>query len=114
MEEWWKHPLVVADILEQKLAGLPVMRSKTPTLDDQIHQTLRLLRATATKSYGQISMLAVLDLLLAVDYFLVLRDEHRDSEEDGYDDDAERFLAVFKKHEREFEKFQLWFITQQQ
>ena len=112
MEDWWKDPLIVVTPLERKLAGLPVDRNRNPSLDSQIHQVLRLLRATATRSYGRISMLAVLDLLLAVDYFLVLRDEQSDSQDGGYDDDAERLSQVFKKHKSELDKFRLWFNQQ--
>ena len=53
-------------------------------------------------------MLAVLDLLLAVDYFLILRDERADSEDHGYDDDAEKLNNVFKKHADEIQKFRVW------
>lgn len=108
MEDWWKDPCIVASALERKLEGLPVNPNANPMLEVQIHNTLRLLRAIASRSYGQISMLAVVDLLLAVDYFLVLQDKHRDSHENGYNDDEEALQKVFKKHEHELDKFCLW------
>ena len=112
MEDWWNDPQVVVAALESKLHGLPVDRRSNPALDIEIHKTLRLLGAIASRSYGKISMLAVLDLLLAVDYFLVLQDKQRDSHECGYDDDEDALQKVFKKHESEFEKFCLWFNRQ--
>ncbi len=112
MEEWWKDPYIVVDALERKLDGLPVNRKANPVLDVEIHQALRLLRAIASRSYGQISMLAVLDLLLAIDYFLVLQDKHHDSHDSGYDDDEEALQNVFKKHEVEIDNFRVWFNQQ--
>ena len=108
MEQWWKDPLIVATALDQKLNNLPVNQNINPALDSHVHQALRLLRAVASRSYGRISMLAVLDLLLAVDYFLVLRDERRDSETHGYDDDAAKLREVFKKHAKELDAFRVW------
>lgn len=112
MEEWWKDPYIVVDALERKLAGLPVNRKVNPVMDVEIHQTLRLLRAIASRSYGQISMLAILDLLQAIDYFLVLRDQRQDSHDSGYNDDEEALGKVFKKHEIELDDFRLWFNRQ--
>jgi hypothetical protein len=108
LEEWWRNPLIVADAIDEKLKGLPVDAAANPAFDNQVRLASRLLRAVATKSYGRISMLAVLELLLAVDYFLVLNDGRADSEDHGYDDDAEKFNVVFKKHANELQKFRVW------
>ena len=112
MDEYYKDPLIVADTLERKLAGLPVNDRKHPVLAQDIHDALRLLRATGLKQYGRISLLAVLDILQAVDYFLVLQDEKRDSRDDGYEDDAEKLKEAFKKHKDELAAFRLWFNRQ--
>jgi hypothetical protein len=108
MEEWWKDPMIVADTIEAKLKDLPVKATTYPAFDSQLRLTSRLLRAIATRGYGRISMLAVLDLLAAVDYFLVLKDDRADSENQGYDDDAEKLNLVFKKHADELQKFRAW------
>jgi hypothetical protein len=112
MEEWWRDPNIVVDALTRKLEGLPVNRKLNPVMDVEIHQALRLLRAIASRSYGQISMLAVLDLLLAIDYFLILKDKHNDSHDNGYDDDEDALRKIFKKHEIELNDFRLWFNQQ--
>jgi hypothetical protein len=45
-----------------------------------------------------------------VDYFLVLRDERRDTEAYGYEDDAQNLDLAFKKHQQELENFRVWSI----
>jgi hypothetical protein len=112
MDEFWKNPLIVPETLERKLQSLPVDRSKYPVLADQILDALHLLRAVALRHYGAISMLAVQDLLAAVDYFIVLRDARQDSRDDGYEDDARMLKAAFEKHQAEIDRFKLWFNRQ--
>jgi hypothetical protein len=112
MAEYLKDPVIVADTLERKLAGLPVNDQKHPGLAQDIHDALRLLRATGLKQYGNISLLAILDILQAVDYFLVLQDEKRDSQDDGYEDDAQKLKEAFLKHKDELSAFRLWFSRQ--
>ncbi len=112
MDEYHRNPVIVVETLEHKLAGLPVNDRKHPQLAQDIHDALRLLRATGLKQYGRISLLAVLDILQAVDYFLVLQDEKRDSQDDGYEDDAAKLREAFEKHKAELAEFRLWFSRQ--
>ena len=108
MSEFWKDPLVVADTVAHKLAGLPIDERKFPAFAQQMAQVTRLLKAVGQRQYGSISLLAVLDILLAVDYFLVLEDELSDSSDNGYEDDARKLAAVFAKHQAELKEFQGW------
>ena len=108
MFEFWKDPLVVADTVERKLAELPIDGRKLPEFARQMAQLTRLLRAVGQRQYGSISLLAVLDILLAADYFLVLKDELPDSRDRGYEDDAQKVAAVFAKHQAELKQFQVW------
>ena len=111
MEEFWRNPLIVCETLEHKLQGLPVARARYPVFDVQIVEVLHLLRAVALRTYGEVSMLAVTDLLSAVDYFLLLRDERDDNRSDGYDDDAAKLRDVFAKHAGELAVFRRWFAS---
>jgi hypothetical protein len=108
MSEFWKDPLVVADIVAHKLAQLPIDERKFPAFARQMAQVTCLLKAVGQRHYGSISLLAVLDVLLAVDYFLVLQDELPDSFDAGYEDDARKLAAVFAKHRAELKEFQVW------
>ena len=108
MSEFWKDPLVVADNVERKLAELPIDRRKFPEFARQMAEVTFLLRAIGQRQYGSISLLAVLDILLAVDYFLVLQDELPDSLDSGYEDDARKLAAVFAKHQAELNEFRVW------
>ncbi len=103
MSEFWKDPLVVVDNVERKLAELPIDERKLPEFAHQMADVRRLLRAVGQRQYGSISLLAVLDLLLAMDYFLVLEDELPDSLDGGYKDDAGRLASVFAIHQAETE-----------
>lgn len=107
--EFFRDPLMVTELVEFKLAGLAVNVVRYPVFADQIHDALRLLQAVSSRHYGHLSMLALVDILQAVDYFLVLTDEKRDSEIDGYEDDAKILALVFEKHKEEINKFRLWF-----
>ncbi|HEY2952549.1 MAG TPA: hypothetical protein VGK40_08205 [Verrucomicrobiae bacterium] len=109
MDDFWKNALIVSETLERKLQGLPVDRTKHPVLASQILDALHLLRAIALRRYGAISMLAVQDVLAAVDYFIVLRDAHQDSLDNGYEDDADRLRSAFERHKNEIDEFRLWF-----
>jgi len=108
MSAFWKDPLVVVDNVERKLAELPIDPAKLPQFARQMAEATCLLRAVGQRQYGSISLLAVLDILLAVDYFLVLEDEVPDSFESGYEDDARKLAAVFAKHRAELKEFQVW------
>jgi hypothetical protein len=108
MSAFWKDPLVVADTVERKLAELPIDQRRLPKFARQMAEVTCLLRAIGRRQYGSISLLAVLDILLAVDYFLVLQDELPDSLDKGYEDDARKLAAVFAKHQAELKEFQIW------
>jgi hypothetical protein len=112
MADFWKDPLVVVDTLQAKLNGLPIDTGKHAELASQVHLAMELLRAISTRRYGAISFRATVDLLHAVDYFLVLNDRHPDSREDGYTDDAEEMRSTFAKHAAEMDNFRLWLARQ--
>jgi len=71
-----------------------------------------LLFALGTRRYTALSLLATVDILQAVDYFLVLDDFTPDSRKDGYADDAEIMHRAFVKHESEIRAFQEWLRVQ--
>jgi hypothetical protein len=104
----WKHPLFLVEVLEEKLKGIPVNAKVYPLLSVEIQLFKELLRAIATRRYGKISLLALIDVLQAVDYFLVLGDFNPDSRDRGYDDDAEVVHRAFVKHEIELRVFEEW------
>jgi len=109
MSAFWKDPLVVVDNVERKLAELPIDQRKLPEFARQMAEVTCLLRAVGQRQYGSMSLLAVLDILLAVDYFLVLEDELPDSIDSGYADDARKLAAVFAKHQAELKEFRIWY-----
>jgi hypothetical protein len=108
MDEFWKNPLLPVEAIQEKLNGIPIDVKTYPKMSEEIHLFKELLRAFATRRYGAISMLAIVDVLQAVDYFLVLDDFNPDSRDRGYDDDAEVVHRVFLKHETEFHAFKKW------
>jgi hypothetical protein len=110
--DFWKDPLLPVEALEQKLAGIPVDTKAYPILSEEIHLFKELLRAYATRRYGAISLLAMIDVFQAVHYFLVLGDFNPDSRDHGYDDDAEVVHRVFLKHEIELRAFKEWLRAQ--
>jgi len=112
MEELWQNPLLVAESLREKLNGSPVDAKQFPKLAKEIQVVQELLFALGTRRYGAISVLAAVDILQAVDYFLVLDDFTPDSRKDGYADDAEVVHRVFMKHESELRAFQEWLRVQ--
>ncbi|PWU21383.1 MAG: hypothetical protein C5B50_01875 [Verrucomicrobia bacterium] len=107
-------PAMLAELVERKRQELPVNARKDQRFAQQLEDTVRLLQAVGARSYPQISLRAVLDVLLAVDYFLVLEDDCRDSRDQGYEDDAKELNEVFLKHQTELNEFRLWFSRQQQ
>ena len=108
VNDFWKNPLLLVEALDEKLNGIPVDAKVYPKLSDEIQLFKELLRAFATRRYGTISLLAIVDVLQAVDYFLVLDDFNPDSRDGGYDDDAEVVHRVFLKHETEMRAFKKW------
>ena len=112
MTEFWGNPLLPAETLQEKLNGSPVDAKVFPQLSEEIKLVQELLFATGSRRYGAISMLAMLDILQAADYFLVVNDLTPDSREDGYADDAEVVHRAFVKHEGELLAFKEWLRKQ--
>ena len=112
VEDLWKDPLAVAHALERKLCELPVDSSRHPFLARQMMDIMHLLRAVGLKRYGAISLLATIDVLQAVHYFLLLCDEKPDSRTGGYDDDAEKIRSTFALHQKELDDFRRWLARQ--
>jgi hypothetical protein len=113
MEEFWKNPLLPVDALQEKLNGVPVDPKIYPGLSKEIQLFKELLTALGTRRYGAISLLAIIDVLQAVDYFLVQDDFNPDSRDHGYDDDAEVVHRAFLKHEAALRTFEKWLRLQQ-
>jgi uncharacterized membrane protein YkvA (DUF1232 family) len=112
MGEFWQNPLVLAETLREKLNGSPVDVKQFPRLAREIQVVQELLFALGTRRYPAISLLATVDILQALDYFLVLDDFTPDSRKDGYADDAEVVHRAFMKHESEMRAFQEWLRVQ--
>ena len=110
MAEYWSNPLLPAETLQAKLNGSPVDAKQFPQLSEEIQLVQELLFAMGSRRYGAISMLAMVDILQATDYFLVVDDGTPDSRDDGYADDAEVVHRVFVKHEAEFRAFKEWLL----
>jgi hypothetical protein len=106
LDEFWKNPLLPVEAIEDKLKGIPIEVREYPVFSEEIKLYKQLLLAFATRRYGKISLLAIVDVLQAVDYFLVLGDRNPDSRDGGYDDDAEISHRVFLKHETELRAFE--------
>jgi hypothetical protein len=111
-DEYWRNPLLPVEALKEKLIGVPVDAKMYPKLAEEIQLFKELLTAFATRRYGAISLLAILDVFQAVDYFLVTNDFNPDSRDHGYDDDAEVVHRAFIKHENELSAFKKWLIAQ--
>jgi len=110
MVEYWSNPLLPAETLRAKLNGSPVDAKQFPQLSEEIQLVQELLFAFGSRRYGAISMLAMVDILQATDYFLVLDDGTPDSRDDGYADDAEVVHRAIVKHELEFRAFKEWLL----
>ena len=108
MDDWWKNPLAVVDAIHEKVKGLPVDLKKYPLLSREIPLVTNLLRAIGERRYGKISMLAVVDILLATHYFLELGDRNPDSREGGYTDDEAMMHQALTKHRAEVQEFEKW------
>jgi hypothetical protein len=106
------EPSLLLDTLEKKLEGLPVDARKYGDFAVRMDETARILRAVMTRTYTDISLLALVDLLQAVDYVLVLQDDTPDSLADGYQDDAQKLREVFVKHKMEIDQFRAWHSRQ--
>jgi hypothetical protein len=112
MVEYWSNPLLPAETLQAKLNGSPVDARRFPQLSEEIRLVQELLFAFGSRRYGAISMLAMVDILQAADYFLVVDDGTPDSRDDGYADDAEAVHRVFVKHADELSAFKEWLRKQ--
>lgn len=112
MTEYWSNPLLPAEALQAKLNGSPVDPKRFPNLLTEIKLVQELLFAFGSRRYGAISMLAMVDILQAADYFLVVDDGTPDSRDDGYADDAEVVHRAFVKHEGELLAFKKWLRAQ--
>jgi uncharacterized membrane protein YkvA (DUF1232 family) len=108
MTEYWDNPLLPAETLQAKLNGSPVDAKQYPKLSEEIQLLQELLFAFGSRRYGKMSMLAMVDILQATDYFLVVNDLEPDSRDHGYADDAEVVHRAFLKHQDELLAFKEW------
>ncbi len=108
VSDFLRNALSPVEALQEKLTGIPVDAKRYPKLSEEIQLFQELLREVVTRRYGAISLLALVDVLQAVDYFLVLGDFNPDSRDGGYDDDAEVVHRVFLKHKVELGAFKEW------
>ena len=108
MAEFWSNPLLPAETLQAKLNGSPVDAKQYPQLSEEIKLVQELLFAFGSRRYGAISMLAIVDILQAADYFLVLNDFTPDSRQGGYADDEEVVHRALLKHKAEMLEFNKW------
>lgn len=112
MQEFWNNPLLPAETLKAKLNGIPVDPKKFPQLAEEIRLINELLFAFGSRRYGAISLLAIIDLLQAVDYFISLNDGRPDTKDDGYADDAVVVHKAVLKHDADLKAFKQWLHTQ--
>src|SRR5580700_8092632 len=112
MGEYWQNPLLPAETLREKLNDSPVDPKQYPQLAREIQIVQELLLALGSRRYSALSLLATVDILQALDYFLVLDDFTPDSRKGGYTDDAEVVHRVFVKHKEEIHAFQEWLRVQ--
>jgi len=112
MLEFWSNPLLPAETLRAKLNGSPVDVKLFHQLSEEIQLIQELLFAFGSRRYGAISLLAMVDLLQAADYFIILDDGTPDSRAEGYADDAVVVHKAFVKHEGELRAFKDWLRAQ--
>ncbi len=112
VQDFWSNPLLPAETLQAKLNGIPVDPKVFPQLAGEIRLIQELLFAFGSRRYGAISMLAIVDILQATDYFIALDDGKPDSKEDGYSDDAVVIHKAVLKHESELKAFKQWLHSQ--
>ncbi|NNC87650.1 MAG: hypothetical protein HKN82_04225 [Akkermansiaceae bacterium] len=97
-----------------------MIAAKLHTLDDKafmdrqvrpkVRVLLELLRDTLAGRYPHLSVAAFAEILLAMDYFLEVRDEIPDTQDRGLEDDYRRITAAWDRHDREIAGYQGWRI----
>ncbi len=109
-----RHGEKVLAMLSVKLHALGPEQFATPRIEERVHFLMDLLRETFANRYQDLSISAFAHILVALDYFLKVKDGKSDTLPDGLNDDLNRLEEVFRQFKPEFDAFQRWKARQPQ
>ena len=103
-----RHGDQILAMLAVKLQTMDPEQFQTRLLEERVRFLMVLLRETFANRYQGLSLSAFANILVALDYFLKVRDEKPDTRPDGYIDDFHQVEKVFGHYHQEFKMFKDW------
>ena len=102
----------LVEALRAKIGDLDPHKFTDQELSRKVNFLIDLLRETLMDRYQALSVRAFAHIAVALDYFLSVKEQDKDSikdtYEDGYVDDLRQINAVFRQFEREIKAFEHW------
>lgn len=95
-------------LLTIKVNELSTSRFAEQQLETRIRFLIDLLRESLADRYQDLSLIALARILVALDYFLKVRDAISDTHPEGYLDDFKEVDQVFREFKFEFDAFRMW------
>ena len=103
-----RHGDQILAMLAGKLQTMDPEQFQTRLLEERVRFLMVLLRETFANRYQGLSLSAFANVLVALDYFLKVKDDKPDTWPDGYIDDYQQVEKVFGQYQPEFKAFKEW------
>ncbi len=103
-----KHGDKILSMLATKLQALPTSQLQSRILEEKVGFLMQLLRETFANRYQALSLSAFAQILVALDYFLKVKDGKPDTLSNGYADDLAEINKIFEVHSQELSAFKAW------
>ena len=107
-----RHGDKLLEMVSLKLLGLGPDQFASRRIEERVRFLMDLLRETFANRYQDLSVSAYAHILVALDYFLKVKDSKPDTLPDGLNDDLDRFEELFAQFKLEFDAFRRWKIRQ--
>ena len=103
-----RHGDQILAMLAVKLHSLDPAQFQSQDLEERVRLVMDILREVFANRYQALSISAFAHILVALDYFLKVKDELPDTHPDGYTDDFIQIDGVLKTFKTEMDAFKKW------
>ena len=102
------RPGPLLDVLTEKAGSLNDRIFSERELEKEVRPLIDLLRETLSRRYNQLSILAFAHILVALDYFVRVKDAKPDTYVGGYTDDLAFLRRTLNDFRKEIDDFKAW------
>jgi uncharacterized membrane protein YkvA (DUF1232 family) len=102
------RPGPLVEVVTEKVNALDSLNFSEQELEREVRLLIDLLRETLSRRYTRLSVLAFAHILVALDYFVRVKDKKPDTQLGGYEDDWLIVNRVRNDFQKEIDEFEDW------